>query len=293
MSQYITRIRTDAGDLQIDYNALANLPTVESMGAASTEHKHTISEITDFPTTLPANGGNADTLDDKHASDFAAASDVETLKTDMADVKAKMPAESLDLSSVTATAQELSYVQGVTSNIQTQLNGKSSTDHKHSANDVTSGALSIARGGTNAESADMALVNLMALGLNNISADKYQIVSGNDLNTFTTPGVYRSNNATISESLTNAPYYKSSGFRLIVSHTSGASVLIQVAVFNSANGRIFYRFLAGTSESTSWGAWREFMPSVLRKGIDYADSTDDMPAAGNEGRIFYVRQVTS
>lgn len=33
-------------------------------------HNHTISTITDFPSSLPANGGNADTVDNKHASDF-------------------------------------------------------------------------------------------------------------------------------------------------------------------------------------------------------------------------------
>ncbi len=37
---------------------------------ANTSHTHTKSQITDFPTSLPANGGNADTLDGKHASDF-------------------------------------------------------------------------------------------------------------------------------------------------------------------------------------------------------------------------------
>lgn len=34
------------------------------------DHEHTVSDITDFPTSLPANGGNADTLDGKHAIDF-------------------------------------------------------------------------------------------------------------------------------------------------------------------------------------------------------------------------------
>ena len=34
------------------------------------DHQHTVSDITDFPTSLPANGGNADTLDGKHANDF-------------------------------------------------------------------------------------------------------------------------------------------------------------------------------------------------------------------------------
>ena len=34
------------------------------------KHTHTKEEITNFPTSLPANGGNADTVDGKHASDF-------------------------------------------------------------------------------------------------------------------------------------------------------------------------------------------------------------------------------
>ena len=37
---------------------------------ANTSHTHTKSQITDFPTSLPANGGNADTVDGKHAIDF-------------------------------------------------------------------------------------------------------------------------------------------------------------------------------------------------------------------------------
>ena len=39
-------------------------------GKANTSHIHTKSQISDFPTSLPANGGNADTVDGKHASDF-------------------------------------------------------------------------------------------------------------------------------------------------------------------------------------------------------------------------------
>ena len=39
-------------------------------GKAASSHSHTKSQITDFPSSLPANGGNADTLDGLHASDF-------------------------------------------------------------------------------------------------------------------------------------------------------------------------------------------------------------------------------
>ena len=39
-------------------------------GKAAASHSHTISQITDFPASLPANGGNADTVGGKAASDF-------------------------------------------------------------------------------------------------------------------------------------------------------------------------------------------------------------------------------
>lgn len=41
------------------------------------------------------------------------------------------------LSEVTATSTELNYVDGVTSAIQTQINGKAATSHTHTASDVT------------------------------------------------------------------------------------------------------------------------------------------------------------
>lgn len=39
-------------------------------GKAAASHSHTISQISDFPASLPANGGNADTVDGLHANDF-------------------------------------------------------------------------------------------------------------------------------------------------------------------------------------------------------------------------------
>ena len=40
------------------------------------EHSHTQNDITDFPSSLPADGGNADTLDGKHADEFATKDDL-------------------------------------------------------------------------------------------------------------------------------------------------------------------------------------------------------------------------
>ena len=41
---------------------------------ANTTHSHTKLQITDFPTSLPADGGNADTVDSKHIVVVAEAS---------------------------------------------------------------------------------------------------------------------------------------------------------------------------------------------------------------------------
>ena len=40
-------------------------------GKANASHTHTVSQISDFPTSMPANGGNADTVDGHHADYFA------------------------------------------------------------------------------------------------------------------------------------------------------------------------------------------------------------------------------
>lgn len=70
------------------------------------------------------------------------------------------------VSSVTST--ELGYLDGVTSAIQTQLDGKAVSGHKHAAGDITSGTLSsdrlpivpVTKGGTGATTAEEALTNL-------------------------------------------------------------------------------------------------------------------------------------
>ena len=67
---------------------------------------------------------------------------------------------SLSSFGVTATAIELNYMDGVTSNVQTQLNGKAASSHKHSTTDITSGTLGTSRGGTGITSNPSMLVNL-------------------------------------------------------------------------------------------------------------------------------------
>ena len=81
---------------------------------------------------------------------------------------------SLSSFGVTATATELNYVDGVTSSIQTQLNGKAASSHDHNASDIISGTLSISHGGTGATSASAARTALGACSSNIIMVSSTQ-----------------------------------------------------------------------------------------------------------------------
>lgn len=61
-------------------------------GVAKTEHTHTKSQITDFPTALPANGGNSATVGGKAPADFAAAVHTHT-KSQITDFPTALPAD--------------------------------------------------------------------------------------------------------------------------------------------------------------------------------------------------------
>ena len=54
----------------------------------------------------------------------------------------------------------MGYLDGVTSNVQTQLNGKAASSHNHSASDITSGTLVVGRGGTGVTANPSMLINL-------------------------------------------------------------------------------------------------------------------------------------
>lgn len=129
--------------------------TLAGLGAAPSSHNHVASEITSgtlsgdrLPTVPITKGGTGATT----------------------------AAAALTNLGITATAKELNYMDGVTSNVQTQLNGKAASSHNHSAFEIASGTLStdrlptipssklptipISKGGTGATTASEALTNL-------------------------------------------------------------------------------------------------------------------------------------
>lgn len=67
-----------------------------------------------------------------------------------------------DVEGVSVSADEINYLDGVTSNVQSQLDAKAASEHEHSADDITSGMLPIERGGTGASTATDALESLGA-----------------------------------------------------------------------------------------------------------------------------------
>lgn len=103
-------------------------------GKANSSHTHSISEVTNLQSTLNAKASQAD-LDEleevvsgkANASHGHAISEITNLQTTLngkASVDHKHTVS--DITDLTATATELNYMDGVTSNVQTQLNNKAS-----------------------------------------------------------------------------------------------------------------------------------------------------------------------
>lgn len=65
--------------------------------AGMSKHTHTTEDITNFPSSLPANGGNADTLDGKHASDFATASGLADVRSDVSNAITEIASDGANL----------------------------------------------------------------------------------------------------------------------------------------------------------------------------------------------------
>ena len=72
-------ITVDSNLSETSTNPLQNKATTAAINEVKTNlltkadkvHTHTKDDITDFPDSLPANGGNADTVDNKHSTDFS------------------------------------------------------------------------------------------------------------------------------------------------------------------------------------------------------------------------------
>lgn len=226
---------------------------------------------------------------------------------------------------ITATATELNYVDGVTSNIQTQLDNKApsgyglgATSAKYctDANTATTigfyelaganalntptgnykyGVMLVERrqntiyqtiryqnsrairyssdGGTTWEDWEI-LDDEVVMDLKNLGES---ITASSDLNTYTTPGNYYSDNSTISSSLTNTPI-TSGGFRLIVMNSYTGNT--HQYIYGNSNN-IYFRTKTGTD---TWSDWVNLSstPSCFTVESQYMQNEDGSSPSLNE-----------
>ena len=207
MAQYVTKIRTENGDLPIDYNSLANLPKADATltksesfaDAKATGDK--IKKVSDDVDAL------SDAIDDEKTraegvesglatrlqtveyavgetgsvaaaienavSEAKAYTDAEIDKVSFESLGITATAEELNvMDGITATTTELNYIDGATSNIQNQLNNIQTqlNEHEHDYLPISGGTLA---GVTMAASTEVS-----TNGIRNIHAGTTEYESG-------------------------------------------------------------------------------------------------------------------
>lgn len=196
---------------------------------------------------------------------------------------------------VTATAAELNYMDGVTSNVQTQLNGKAASTHKHAAADISSGTLSVdrlptiplAKGGTGATSAATARI---ALGVQNPITASVALTNQN-LNSYNTEpqcGWYYAGGG---NSVTNKP----SGvdhFGMFVMRTASG---VYTQLLYDSNNKLWTR----TYSDSSWSSWTALVRTTdtIARATSATNATNATKAtqdsAGQQINTTYVKSVTA
>ena len=88
------------------------------------------------------------------------------------------------------------------------------------------------------------------------------INSGDDLNDYTTPGIYYSQDSTITASLSNMPEFFESGFSLDVKYLGSSSNLIQIITYTSSNGVGSVIYTRRRSNSL-WADWYKLSGTII------------------------------
>lgn len=117
---------------------------------------------------------------------------------------------------------------------------------------LNQGIVTLEGGGTGANTA---LNATFALATPYLGVGGRSILSGNDLNTFLTPGTYHASTGSIASSLANCPY-TASGFKLFVFNQISTNHLQQILIANRNQCDLFIRRSSGPS---SFGPWLSVM----------------------------------
>ena len=216
-------------------------------------HKHKKADITDFPTALPANGGNADTVDNKHASDFATASHTHSdyvSKTDTIAIAKGGTGATTAANARTNLGLGSSAVKGYTTQVSSG-----------NTNLVTSGAvytevqkyLKSDGDGSNITNVNAVKVGGKSVGDLLAKTNRYLAVESTDFNTITDMGVYTIGTEDGTEMSTgkNQPVGAYQWGTLAV-FASGSYGLTQV--YYTHTGDTYIRGLYG---DVNWNSWKK------------------------------------
>lgn len=195
---------------------------------------------------------------------------------------------------ITASATEINYTKGVTSSIQSQLNGKAASNHNHSSvNDSNSHApITFAYSKSGLDYSDYSwLAGWNGTELRTVSKSQfataghehtYIITPGDQRSTATKPSDYSSkikfaglkNNNTIGVN-SSTKYSYVMGFSGWNDHSGGPAT-----EFAFDNGTMRYRLETG-SDGTSWGSWGTMITSanIGSQSVNYANSAGSASSA--------------
>lgn len=142
----------------------ADRPTASEVGAATASHTHTTSQVTGLDNELQEIRDLIDEVEAGTSGDYTSLQQAVNNLTSLVNTKQNIitgAATTIDTENLTAnralvsdasgkvavsavTSTELGYLDGVTSNVQTQLNGKAPTSHNHVSTNITGDADSVA-----------------------------------------------------------------------------------------------------------------------------------------------------
>ncbi|NJL73470.1 MAG: hypothetical protein HC888_19070 [Candidatus Competibacteraceae bacterium] len=122
-------------------------------GKAASSHNHAASDINSGQIALARGGTGADLSATGGTGQVLKQNSSGGVVSVGALAASEMPSgiDAAKIGSGDVSNAEFGYLDGVTSPVQTQLNGKAASSHNHAASDINSGQIALARGGTGAD----------------------------------------------------------------------------------------------------------------------------------------------
>lgn len=207
---------------------------------------------------------------------------------------------------ITATTTELNYCDGLTDNIQTQLNNKAAASHNHlneslnpaaielkgssshggyidfhyggDTGDYTSRIIESSKGVVTLNDSPIVTV-ATPNGFYTLSI-KPLLPENADFNTYITAGQWSANTWALANTFLNCPYVTAGSFTIYYSDATTNEIH---QIWETRDCRKFERY--SSNGGSTWSGWKEYMTNILSPDM-YGDT---LPAAGVKGRIFFKK----